>query len=66
MRTVLNVAHEGDEAYRFIKDKTGLEKKDTYGTRVIIESPTEELVQSISDGSIIPFIQESWWRIIQR
>lgn len=24
---VLNVAHEGDEAYRFIKDKTGLEKK---------------------------------------
>lgn len=63
---VLNVAHEGDEAYRFIKDKTGLEKKDTYGTRVIIESPTEELVQSISDGSIIPFIQESWWRIIQR
>jgi len=63
---VLNVALEGEEAKKYIREKTGLSAKGTYGTRVIIENPNEELVNSITDGSIIPFIQESWWRIIQR
>lgn len=63
---VLTRALEDKEAYKFIKEKTGLDKKQTYGTRVIIEAPKTELVKSISTGTIIPFIQESWWRIIQR
>ena len=63
---VMNVALEGDEAKKFILDETGLSKKTTVGTRVIIASPREELVGAIKNGDIIPFIQESWWRIIER
>lgn len=63
---VMETALEGDEARRFILEKTGMPAKDTVGTRVIIISPKSELSDSIRDGSIIPFIQESWWLIIQR
>ena len=63
---VMSVALEGTEAKKYIADKTGLEEKKTTGTRVIIEKPDQELADSIRDGSIIPFIQESWWLIIQR
>lgn len=63
---VMRVALEGDEAIEYIFEKTRLKQKETVGTRVIIESPKKELVDSIKDGSIIPFIQESWWLIIQR
>ncbi len=60
------LALEGEEARRFISDKTGLSPKNTVGTRIIIKSPKDELVDSIESGEIIPYIQESWWRIIQR
>ena len=60
------IAYEGDEAKKYILDNTGLSEKKTVGTRIIIESPKEELVDSITSGDIIPFIQESWWIIIQR
>ena len=60
------VAYEGNAAKQFIFDNTGLSAKNTVGTRIIIKSPKEELAESISSGKIIPFIQESWWRIIQR
>lgn len=63
---VKNIALVGDEARNFINENTGLTAKTSFGTRIIIEAPTAELVQSLSDGSIISFIQESWWRIIQR
>lgn len=63
---VMSVALEGTEAKKYIADKTGLEEKKTTGTRVIIEKPDQELADSIRDSSIIPFIQESWWLIIQR
>ena len=63
---VMRVALGGDEAIEYIFEKTRLKQKETVGTRVIIESPKKELVDSIKDGSIIPFIQESWWLIIQR
>lgn len=63
---VKSLAFEGDEAKKFIFDNTGLTPKTTSGTRVIIVSPKAELINSINDGSIIPFIQESWWLIIQR
>ena len=63
---VMETALEGDDARKFILENTGLPEKTTIGTRVIIVSPNKELADSIQDGSIIPFIQESWWLIIQR
>ena len=63
---VEDVAFEDDKAKRFILSETGLEEKKTIGTRIIIEDPKKELVDALEDGSIIPFIQESWWLIIQR
>lgn len=61
-----SLASEGEEAEEFIINETGLPPKNTTGTRIIIKSPNQELVASIESGEIIPFIQESWWRIIQR
>ena len=63
---VNSVALEGDEAKKYILDNTGLREKQTVGTRIIIEHPKAELVESITSGDIIPYIQESWWIIIQR
>ena len=63
---VNSIAYEGDEAKKYIFECTGLFEKKTCGTRIIIERPKEELVKSINSGEIIPFIQESWWLIIQR
>lgn len=63
---VMNIAKEGDEAQNYILVNTGLTQKTTVGTRVIIESPISELADAISSGDIIPFIQESWWLILQR
>ena len=63
---VNSVAYEGIEAKKYISENTGLSEKKTVGTRIIIESPKAELVRSINSGEIIPFIQESWWIIIQR
>lgn len=63
---VYPLAFEDVEAAKFILDETGLSPKSTVGTRIIIKSPKAELVESIKSGEIIPFIQESWWRIIQR
>ncbi len=63
---VMSVALEGKEAQKYIYENTGLNKKVTTGTRIIIESPKDELVQSIVSNEIVPFVQESWWLIIQR
>ena len=63
---VNSIAYEDEAAKHYILENTGLPEKKTVGTRIIIESPKEELVNSIISGEIIPFIQESWWIIIQR
>lgn len=63
---VNSIAFENDEAKKYILQHTGLAEKKTVGTRIIIEAPKDELVTSITNGEIIPFIQESWWLIIQR
>lgn len=63
---VESVAYEGDEAKKFIFEETGLGEKTTVGTRVIIVSPKEELVNAINNETIINDIQESWWIIIER
>lgn len=59
-------AYENEAARKYIYDETGFTAKTTFGTRVIIASPKEELVNAIADGSIISDIQESWWLIIER
>lgn len=63
---VMSVALEGEEAKDYILKNTGLHAKKKAGTRIIIESPKPELIEAIETGSIIPFIQESWWLIIQK
>ena len=63
---VHSLAFENEKAKKFIFENTGLKEKKTIGTRIIIERPKKVLVDSILDESIISFIQESWWRIIQR
>lgn len=63
---VMSMALEGEEARRYITENTGLPAKKTSGTRIIIENPKQELVEAIKTGSIIPYIQESWWLIIQK
>lgn len=63
---VMSVALEEEEAKTYIFKETGLPPKKSVGTRIIIEFPNDELVDSISSGKIIPLIQESWWLIISR
>lgn len=63
---VNSIAFVDEEAKKFIFDNTGLGPKTTTGTRVIIVSPREELVEAIEGKSIVPFIQESWWIILKR
>lgn len=63
---IMETALEGDAAKEFILEKTGLSDKKSVGTRIIIVSPKQELVEAIKDGSLVSFIQESWWRIIER
>lgn len=63
---VNSIAYEGEEAKKYIKENTGLNEKKTVGTRIIIEDPKDELVESITSGEIVPLIQESWWLIIER
>lgn len=63
---VMEVALENEAAKQYILENTGFSPKTTIGTRVIISSPKKELANAIQDGSIIPYIQESWWLIIQR
>lgn len=61
---VMSTALEDEAAKKYIMSETGLEEKKSVGTRVIIVSPQDELVESITTGEIIPFIQESWWLTI--
>ncbi|APM39904.1 hypothetical protein [Clostridium kluyveri] len=63
---IFEKAYEGKEAEKFIKDNTGFEPKTTVGTRVIIVNPKDELVGAINDGTMVKYIQETWWRIIER
>lgn len=59
-------ALEGDDAKSFILENTGFSPKETSGTRVIICKPKQELVDSIENGDIVKYVQESWWLIIRR
>lgn len=60
------LALEGEDAKKYIFEKTGLLPKDSVGTRVIIAEPKEELINAINSGEIKKYIIESWWLIIER
>lgn len=59
-------AFEGDEAKKRIKDATGLDPKETPGTRIIIFDPREDLIESIESKEIVEYIRENWWVSIDR
>ena len=59
-------ALENDDAKKYIFDVTGLEEKRSVGTRVIIFNPKKSICESIESGEIISFVQESWWRCIEK
>lgn len=63
---IFEKALENDEAKLFIRDLTGLHEKTTVGTRIIIINPKEEICDSISSGEFVSYIQESWWRCIEK
>lgn len=63
---VMERAYEGDDARNYILDVTGLSEKDAVGTRIIIQNPKDEIIESINNGELIGFIQESWWRNIAK
>ena len=63
---IFEKAFENDAAKQFIFDITGLEAKKSIGTRVIIFNPKREICESIKSGEIINYIQESWWRCIEK
>lgn len=63
---IFSLALEEDNANKLIKDGTGLSPKTSVGTRVIIVNPKEELIEAINNGEMVKFIQQSWWRIIER
>ncbi|MDD4111209.1 MAG: hypothetical protein PHS54_06700 [Clostridia bacterium] len=63
---VLPRALEGNEATDYIKENTGMLPKKSVGTRIIIKNPKQELIDSISSGEMVEYIQESWWRILDR
>lgn len=57
---------EGDEAINWIKFNTGMDKKLTTGTRIIITNPNEEIVSAIKNGNILNDINETWWLIFKK
>lgn len=63
---VAKKALEDDEARKFIRKETGLEPKNTVGTRIIIRNPKMEISESVSNGFLERYIQESWWMLMER
>ena len=63
---IFSKALENDDAKKYILETTGLSEKTAVGTRVIIFNPKKVICDSINDESIVDFIQESWWRCIEK
>lgn len=55
---------DGEAAKTRIKEDFELSPLREEGTRVIIPEPVEELREAIKDGSLLKFIEETWWPII--
>ena len=63
---VYSQAFEGNKAMDFIEENTGLSEKTTAGTRIIIENPKKEIIESIDSGKLEKYIQKTWWIILER
>ncbi len=60
-----DVWHLDEEAAKArLKEDFGLSPLEEKGTRVIIPEPVEELKEAIRNGSLLKFIEETWWPII--
>lgn len=55
---------EGERGKEILESETGLAPLTRQGTRIIIVDPTDEVVESIRDGSFIKAIEETWFRSI--
>jgi hypothetical protein len=44
----------------------GIKPLATYGTRIIIVNPRDELIEAIKDGRMTEYIGETWWLILMR
>lgn len=59
-----NYAKTGVDAEKYIYANTGLKKKETHGTRIIIEDPIDEVIEAMYNGEILKYMGETWWRIV--
>jgi hypothetical protein len=59
-------ACDGEEGKQKLKDITDnlIQPLSSVGTRVIIVSPIDELVEDIKKGCFLRYIGETWWEII--
>ncbi len=57
-------AEEGVQAQEFIKNNTGLDILESSGTRIVICEPDPDLLTAIEDGTLIRYVEETWWRAI--
>jgi len=55
---------EKDRGKEILRSETGLVPLARQGTRIIIVDPTDEVVESIRDGSFMKAIEETWFRSI--
>jgi hypothetical protein len=62
--SVHSKAFENDDAKKYILENTGFTEKLDVGTRIIIVNPKQELIDAIEDGTIVKYIQQTWWLII--
>lgn len=57
---------EGERGREILRSKTGLAPLTRQGTRIIIVNPTDEVVQSIRNGTFAKAIEETWFRSIEK
>ncbi|MBT9132489.1 MAG: hypothetical protein DDT32_01200 [Syntrophomonadaceae bacterium] len=59
-------AYDGEEGKQRLRDMTDnlIEPLSSVGTRVIIVSPLDELVEGLKKGWFLRYIGETWWEII--
>jgi hypothetical protein len=57
---------EGAGRDLLVKRFPSIEPLATFGTRVIIVEPIDELVEAINDGTLARAISDTWWEIIEK
>lgn len=59
-------AYDGEEGKQKLREMTHnlIEPLSSVGTRVIIVSPVDELIEDLHNGQFLRYIGETWWEII--